>query len=66
MRSLDNITSGELRVAVGHRVITELAQSVGRIHPRTLPFLRIGWSDIGLRSYRSKEFPPSWVARLGM
>src|SRR5438477_6920461 len=41
MRSLDDTTSGERKVAVSPRVITELGQLVVKSHPRTLPFLRI-------------------------
>jgi hypothetical protein len=66
MRSLDNITSGELRVAVGHQRITNLGQSAARTRLQTLPFLRIGSSDIGLPKDPPERFRPSWVNHLRM
>jgi hypothetical protein len=64
-RFSDNMASGEWRVAVGHQGITDLAQSAAKSHPRTLPFLRIGSSDIGLLKDPPRQFRPSWVSRLG-
>src|SRR5690349_10972338 len=55
------MASGEWRVAASRQGITKLGQSAAKTRPRTLPFLRIGSSDIGLPKDPPERFRPSWV-----